>query len=175
MGTPAAGVGGVLLAAGGLGGSAGCPSARDEGGDGVSAVSVPAKRGHRAHASVVRSRRKEALFTPTELAVIELASAQAGLRAGAFIAAAAVGAAKAYTADRDGAAVRTSDELRQVADEIRELRRLLGNVAGNLNDVARHANSTGRLGENADAVLAFARRTNERIDTWLMEYLRGLR
>ena len=138
-------------------------------------MSAKAKRGHRAHGDVVRSRRKEALFTPDEFALIEQASTHRGLKAGAFIAATAVEAAKAMTAGADDRTPATVHELRGVAAEVRELRRLLGNVAGNLNDVARHANSAGELGANADAILDFTRRTNTKIDAWLMANLRNLR
>jgi hypothetical protein len=51
----------------------------------------------------------------------------------------------------------------------------MGNVAGNLNDVARHANSTGQLAHETAAVLDFVRRTNERTDAELMGLLRRLR
>ena len=64
---------------------------------------------------------------------------------------------------------------REVLDEVRHLRRLMGNVAGNLNDVARHANSTGELVEQSGAILDFVRRTNERVDAELMAILRRLR
>ena len=138
-------------------------------------MSVKAKRGHRSHGVVVRSRRKEALFTPDEYALIEQASTMRGLKSGAFIAASAVETAKAMTTGSGENAPATVHELRGVPAEVRELRRLLGNVAGNLNDVARHANSTGQLGGNADAVLEFTRRTNTKIDAWLMEHLRSLR
>jgi len=129
---------------------------------------------------VPRDRKKEALFTTEELAVIELASARRGLRPGAFIAATAVEAARSITSadsDRPGAVdhAAAAHELREFTGEVRELRRLLGNVAGNLNDVARHANSTGEVGANADAVLDYTRRMNTRIDSWLMEMLRSLR
>ncbi|NKV63646.1 hypothetical protein GS924_06365 [Rhodococcus hoagii] len=68
-----------------------------------------------------------------------------------------------------------ADQLRVLTAEVRELRRLLGNVAGNLNDVARRANTGGELGPQADAVLAHTRAMNNRIDTWLMTMLRLLR
>jgi hypothetical protein len=103
---------------------------------------------------------------------VTAAAATVGLRPGAFIAKAAVGAARAFAAQRNGAVVRTSDEVQQLIDEVRQLRRVQGNVAGNLNDVARHANSTGEVGQNADAVLAYTRRLNERIDGWLIDRLR---
>lgn len=138
-------------------------------------VGTNAKRGHRPHSDVVRTRRREALFTPDENALIEQASARRGLKAGAFIAAAAVEVAKTETGASSTTAPATTHELRELTAQVRDLRRLLGNVAGNLNDVARHANSTGELGQNADAILDFTRRTNMRIDAWLMQMLRSLR
>lgn len=65
--------------------------------------------------------------------------------------------------------------VRGLTAEVRKLRRLLGNVAGNLNDVARRANAGGELGPQADAVLAHTRAMNTRIDSWLMEMVRLLR
>ncbi|PXX53933.1 hypothetical protein DFR70_12654 [Nocardia tenerifensis] len=131
------------------------------------------RQGHRPHSVEKRTRRHEALFAPTEWALVTAAAATVGLRPGAFIAKAAVGAAKAFAAQRNGAAVRTSTQVEILLAEVRELRRLLGNVAGNLNDVARHANSTGELGHNADAVLSYTRKINGRIDSWVVEQLRN--
>ena len=126
------------------------------------------KQGHRAHALVVRSCRKEALFTPTELASVARAAKARGLKVGAFVATAAVEAADASEPLDGGMPAAAEHDL---AHEVRELRRLLGNVAGNLNDVARHANSTGVLTENVDAILSFTRRTNARIDAWVVDRL----
>lgn len=109
------------------------------------------------------------------MALIEQASARRGLKAGAFIAAVAVEVAKTETGTGSSDAPATTQDLRGLTAEVRELRRLLGNVAGNLNDVARHANSTGELGQNAGAILDYTRRTNTRIDAWLMQMLRSLR
>ncbi|WP_180819515.1 hypothetical protein [Gordonia terrae] len=66
-------------------------------------------------------------------------------------------------------------EAQRLLDDVRQLRRLLGNVAGNLNDVARHANSTGELAPESAAVLDYVRRTNEKVDAELMALLRRLR
>ncbi|BAD60623.1 hypothetical protein IU414_18010 [Nocardia farcinica] len=130
------------------------------------------RQGHRPHSVEKRTRRHEALFAPAEWALVAAAAATVGLKPGAFIAKAAVGAARAFAAQRNGSAVRTSGQVEILIAEVRELRRLLGNVAGNVNDVAKHANSTGELGQNADAVLAYTRKINSRIDTWLVEQLR---
>ena len=143
-----------------------------------------APRGHRTHADVPRRERKVYLSTD-ERAVIESASAYEGLKPGAFIAAAAVRTARAIVGSRRGVLAADDDaaapvpltisEARELLDEVRHLRRLMGNVAGNLNDVARHANSTGELPEQSGAVLDFVRRTNARVDVELMSVLRRLR
>ncbi|ORM35497.1 hypothetical protein BFL43_09255 [Williamsia sp. 1135] len=117
-----------------------------------------------------------------ERAVIERAAAQMELTPMAFVAAAGVRAAKAATGSETavtekGSAAVPLDvaQARELLDEVRRLRRLMGNVAGNLNDVARHANSTGQLAPETAAVLDFVRRTNERTDAELMGLLRRLR
>lgn len=129
-------------------------------------------QGHRPHAAKPRSISRRSTYAPAEWALVTAAASTVGLRPGAFIAKAAVGAARAFAAQRNGAAVRTSGQVEILIAEVRELRRLLGNVAGNVNDVARHANSTGELGDNADAVLSYTRKINSRIDVWLVEQLR---
>ncbi|WKK14788.1 MULTISPECIES: hypothetical protein [Rhodococcus] len=118
------------------------------------------------------------VFTAEEVALIERASTARGLRAGAYVAAAAVDAATMATTPVGvgvGVGVADAEQVRELTAEVRELRRLLGNVAGNLNDVAKRANSGGELGPHADAVLAHTRRMNTRIDDWLMTMLRLLR
>ncbi|MGW5317765.1 hypothetical protein [Nocardia thailandica] len=140
------------------------------------------KQGHRAHSPEKRTHRlREISFAPSEWALIQAAATTAGLRPGAFVGSMAVAAAKAYARRRqDGAHPRNSAELlpllrevRALADETRELRRLLGNVSGNVNDIARHANSTHELEVlQADAVLNHLRRNNDRIDGWLMRLLK---
>lgn len=140
-------------------------------------------RGHRTHVSGEPRTRREVWLSSEERTVINAAAAQAGLRPGAYIAREAVRAARADTSGRGEssaaevapAAGVTVSGAREVLDEVRHLRRLMGNVAGNLNDVARHANSTGELVEQSDAILDFVRRTNERVDAELMAILRRLR
>ncbi|WP_229684289.1 hypothetical protein [Nocardia camponoti] len=106
--------------------------------------------------------------------MVEAAAATVGLRPGAFVGQAAVGAARAFAKRREGSEVRTSGEVQALTDEVRELRRLLGNVSGNVNDIAKHANSTHEVPElQAAAVLAHLRRNNDRIDAWLMKVLRS--
>ncbi|UZF59278.1 hypothetical protein LH935_28240 (plasmid) [Gordonia polyisoprenivorans] len=154
-------------------------------------MSAGATRGHRAHLPEGRRTPAQVWLSTDERAVVEVAAGAMGLKRGAFVAAAAVRAARAIVAGResgqasDSAAARSASgsspvplnvaEARELLDEVRQLRRLMGNVAGNLNDVARHANSTGELAPESAAVLDFVRRTNTRVDDELMRLLRRLR
>lgn len=150
-------------------------------------MSAGATRGHRAHLPEGRRTPAQVWLSTDERAVVEVAAGAMGLKRGAFVAAAAVRAARAIVAGREagpgaaGAGSPTSPvplnvaEARELLDEVRQLRRLMGNVAGNLNDVARHANSTGELAPESAAVLDFVRRTNTRVDDELMRLLRRLR
>jgi hypothetical protein len=54
-------------------------------------------------------------------------------------------------------------------DELMEGRRVLRNVGGNLNDVARHANTEGAVPETTDQVLAMVTRTVGRIEAAVAE------
>lgn len=128
--------------------------------------------GRRSHSTERRTVRREVVLSPTEHAMVLAAAAGARLQPGSFIATAAIDAAKAARSERGGATLRTGAEVRALMAEVRELRRLLGNVAGNLNDVARATNSTGEVPDNAAAILDYTRRMNTRIDSWLISNLR---
>lgn len=143
-------------------------------------------RGHRPHVPKGRRQERKVYFDTEERAVIEVAAGMMGLRFGAYVASAAVRDARslvarsaraASEAEAEGAAPvgLSVSEAQELLDEVRQLRRLLGNVAGNLNDVARHANSTGELAPESAAVLDYVRRTNNKLDTELMTLLRRLR
>nr|WP_064570697.1 hypothetical protein [Gordonia sp. LAM0048] len=146
-----------------------------------------AARGHRPHVPSGRRQPRKVYFDGEERAVIEVAAGMMGLRFGAYVASAAVRDARslvarsAVTGDdtaQDGASAPVGlsvSEAQELLDDVRHLRRLLGNVAGNLNDVARHANSTGELAPESAAVLDYVRRTNDKLDTELMGLLRRLR
>jgi hypothetical protein len=56
-------------------------------------------------------------------------------------------------------------ELMAGIAELMETRRILRNVGGNLNDVARHANSTGLIAAETRRVLVLVARTVQRVDT----------
>lgn len=150
-------------------------------------MATAATRGHRPHVPKGRRQEKKVYFDTEERAVIEVAAGMMGLRFGAYVASAAVRDARALVArstsaggggaGTDGASPvgLSVSEAQELLDEVRQLRRLLGNVAGNLNDVARHANSTGELAPESSAVLDYVRRTNNKLDTELMTLLRRLR
>ncbi len=146
-----------------------------------------AARGHRPHVPSGRRQPRKVYFDGEERAVIEVAAGMMGLRFGAYVASAAVRDARSLVARSsvagddtapDGASAPVGlsvSEAQELLDDVRHLRRLLGNVAGNLNDVARHANSTGELAPESAAVLDYVRRTNDKLDTELMGLLRRLR
>lgn len=150
----------------------------------VRAMSMKATRGHRPHVKEGRRTTSEVYLSTEERATIEVAAARAGLRRGSYIAASAVRAARSDLAGQ-GIAVGATDEsvsiaqtpitARETIEELRALRRLLGNIAGNVNDLARHANSTGELKAETSSTLAYVRTFNDRLDDELMAVLRRLR
>ena len=60
-------------------------------------------------------------------------------------------------------------ELMVVHAGLVDLRRILRNVGGNLNDVARHANTTGALAAETAPVQALVARVVRRVDVALAE------
>ena len=61
------------------------------------------------------------------------------------------------------------------AGELADARRILRIAGGNLNDVARHANSTGELHQATAVVQARVARAVERVEQTVAEVDRGLR
>jgi hypothetical protein len=53
--------------------------------------------------------------------------------------------------------------------QLSTLQRLVGSVANNINQIARHANSTGEVPPEAAATIAHAKRVIIRIDRQLAE------
>lgn len=94
--------------------------------------------------------------------VVEAAE-RASLRTGAWVARAAYAESLVATGRRR----QDWRGLAVLAGELRELRRLLGNIGGNLNDVARHANTEHRLAPETERVLRLVRdlagRTSEQL------------
>lgn len=60
-------------------------------------------------------------------------------------------------------------DLMGLRSELMEARRVLTNVGGNLNDVARHANSTGAVHEATDRVLGLVERVVGRVEGAALE------
>jgi hypothetical protein len=58
----------------------------------------------------------------------------------------------------------TAFAVMELRAELAEARRVLTNIGGNLNDVARHANSTGELHAGTVAVQALVARVVERVE-----------
>lgn len=125
-------------------------------------MGMRALRGHRDHANERRSKRMTVAFNSAELLLVEAAAARDGLRPGAWVGAAATAAAQ-RPVDSVSHAQR-HPELEGLRTELLGLRRLSGNIAGNINDLARHANSTGEVKPEAEAVLAYVRTLAKRMD-----------
>lgn len=66
-------------------------------------------------------------------------------------------------------AAATGAERESILVELFKLHRLLANVANNVNQIARVANTTGEIAPETDATFAAARRTAERIDSVIDE------
>ncbi|MEU0529180.1 hypothetical protein [Amycolatopsis tolypomycina] len=132
----------------------------------------PRIRGYRDHAPPDAGKRKArtaVLYTDIEWAAITVAAAADGMRPGAWVAQIAYNEARRANAGDllDGRAIA---ELRA---ELRQHRRVLTNIGGNINDVARVANSTGALehAAQAAAVLRLVRNVVQSSDQ-LVEELR---
>lgn len=98
-------------------------------------------------------------LSDAELAAVTDSAERVGMAAGAWLGqvgtAAAAGGEVSVLQPRAGAAGRAQmvvAELVRLQKELRETRRVLRNVGGNLNDVARAANSTGELAAETAAV-----------------------
>ena len=108
-------------------------------------------------------------LSESELAQITGMAARDGLGVSAWLGQAGVRLAQRHTKTeeltmRGGAGMQA---LMVTYHGLMDLRRILRNVGGNLNDVARHANSTGTLAAETGQVQALVTRVVERIDTTL--------
>jgi hypothetical protein len=113
-------------------------------------------------------------YNDTEWAVLVQVAALDGKTPGAWAQQAAYEAAlRAHLGEPSdrGALITAVNELTR---EIREHRRVLANVGGNLNDVARHANATGDLGIAATTVLRLIRNVVLASDTLVIDVRRKL-
>ncbi len=110
--------------------------------------------GYREQSSTGRREKRGTAprYSDTEWAVIVQVAARAGMRPNAWVAQAAYEAAlREHLGTFTERTVVTA-----LIEELREHRRVLTNVGGNLNDVAKVANSTGEI-ENATAATTVLR------------------
>ena len=107
-------------------------------------------------------KRVTGRFNAAEYVAVTQAAARDGLTPGAWVAAVATTAA----ARPVGAASATQKhpELEGLRSELLAVRRLATNISGNLNDVAKHANSTGELKPEVVAMMEFIRKLARRMD-----------
>lgn len=115
--------------------------------------------GYRDQVSRRQNRRKartSVWYTDSEWSAIIAASAVERLRPGAWIA----GVASEEARRRNGGAVPDRSAMAELLAELREHRRVLANIGGNLNDVAKAANATNDIVNEtaATTVLGMVRR-----------------
>jgi hypothetical protein len=112
-------------------------------------------------------------FSEWEMALVAVAAARAQMARGAWVGQVAVRAAEqpsaatgpdTSTAGNDGGWGRRMQALMAARAELMDARRVLRNVGGNLNDVARQANSTGLLAVESRQVLGLVERVVQRVD-----------
>ncbi len=147
------------------GGSAGIDVAARLLHGGVSDVAVgvvKALRGHREHAEERRLKRVTGRFNAAEYVAVTQAAARDGLKPGAWVAAVATTAAARPVGS--ASMVQKHPELEGLRSELLVVRRLATNISGNLNDVAKHANSTGELKGEVVAMMEFIRGLARRMD-----------
>lgn len=108
-------------------------------------------------------------FSDTEWATIVVAAALEGWEPNPWVQQVALEQAlQRQRGDLGGTAA-----LRELTDQIRDMRRLLRNIGGNINDLARVANSTGELPAAAQlqTVLRVLGDRVHRVDTVLVSLL----
>jgi hypothetical protein len=108
----------------------------------------------------------EVLYSSEELALVTEAAARDGMAVSAWVGEAGVRAARVAVAGPQlpaswGSAMQ---RLMPLQAELAEHRRVLRNVGGNLNDVARHANSTSEVHPATANVLAMVARVVNRVE-----------
>jgi hypothetical protein len=125
--------------------------------------------GNRGHARGERRRPRVAVaFTDAEWARIVAAAALGSKRPGAWVAQVAHDAARYRLGNMPG----NRDALAALVEQVRSVRNVLANIGGNLNDVARHANTTHEVATvrvQAETVLRLVRRVVDRADEMLGE------
>lgn len=133
-------------------------------------------RTRRARAEGGRPHSATVSFSELEWAAIEAAAARAAMAPGAWVADAAARAAELPESwggpgsrASAGAVGSRMQRLMGLRAELMDDRRVLRNIGGNLNDVARVANTDGTLESTTGQVLAMVARSVERIDRTVAE------
>jgi hypothetical protein len=119
--------------------------------------------GYRKRCVQPRVRRGALRYTDAEFGLIVAAAAESGMRPGAGAQQAALDMARGRNRPGQQAAP-------ELVHELQELRRVLRNVGGNLNDLARTANATGELpaAQAVGTVLRLVGRVVQTADTVLV-------
>ena len=117
----------------------------------------------RARADGGRTHSVRVSFSDMEMAVVRTAAMRAGVADASWVGQTAVGAAGAVPGPATSWGPVLQD-LMVLRTELMENRRVLTNVGGNLNDVARHANSTGEVHQATVRVQSLVARAVERVE-----------
>ncbi len=123
---------------------------------------VKALRGHREHAEERRLKRVTGRFNAAEYVAVQRAADQEGLTPGAWVAAVATTVASRPVSS--ASMVQKHPELEGMRTELLAVRWMATNISGNLNDVAKHANSTGELKPEVEALMTYIRKLARRMD-----------
>ena len=121
----------------------------------------PRAEGGRPHTTTVS-------FSESEWAAIEAAAARAAMAPGAWVGDSAARAAELPEPVVPGARV-SAGAAGSRMQELMEDRRVLRNIGGNLNDIARVANTDGALESTVGQVAQMVARAVERIDRTVTE------
>lgn len=142
-------------------------------------VGVGSRRRRRSPVAGGRPYTVMVALSEFEMAQVVSASAREGLAAGAWLGEVGVRAARCRATGpgggpgpheapgvvRDEEAGSVMQALMMARAELMDLRRLLRNVGGNLNQIAAHVNSTGELAASTGQVLGLVARAVARVDT----------
>lgn len=121
-------------------------------------------RSRRARAVGGRPHRVLVDLSDLEMAQVAAAAARAGLARGAWLGEVGVGSAAAEVTPGPTGTGQEMQALMTLRAELMEDRRILRNVGGNLNDVARHANASSELHTATGSVIELVQRAVARID-----------
>lgn len=123
------------------------------------------KAGRRARTAEHRRAVVKARLSPVEHAAVVIAARRVRLAPGAWVADTAVKAALGELRPLPADWSTQVRELMSYRAELMDERRILRNIGGNLNDVARHANTYGTIHDATAQVLRLVAGTVARIDT----------